>query len=472
MRRMPDDILRSIFVASLPRNRGAAISSDESPLLLCQICRLWRDIALKTPPLWASIYVIIPPEHLVPQLSAVLSTWIARAGSIPLSFDLANSAFSSSYDRTEPIVRLVTSISHRWRSLRTIALGNLADIPAFYSLTSSDVPNLARVAIQLNWGYESTAESRRGSLILLESPSLRSLELTGRYERLPLSLPWGNLCSLKLQWPYGDNPEFPFHILQRCQRLQTFEFVAPSTFILAPTEPFILPNLEELCITGTMATTIEHNPLFATLLAPQLNTISATLDAYFPQITWLRPITSQITLLNLRQSTSSNLLLAALREMFALEDLTLHLEPQAVEIDSEDLNPRISLFAPADPSFLLWLTPGVTGTGAATSECILPRLRRIRLIGFSALTERTIVTFVASRWRAGRDSDSGVALLSRASFTLHRQRELDVKQELREMGVDLGLLNLSLVYIWNDDPVQKYSAKPEQSTPNLYDLNY
>ncbi|KAJ7053857.1 hypothetical protein C8F01DRAFT_1165019 [Mycena amicta] len=33
MRRMPDDILRSIFVASLPRNRGAAISSDETSTL-------------------------------------------------------------------------------------------------------------------------------------------------------------------------------------------------------------------------------------------------------------------------------------------------------------------------------------------------------------------------------------------------------------------------------------------------------
>ncbi|KAJ7662952.1 hypothetical protein B0H17DRAFT_909987, partial [Mycena rosella] len=55
-RRLPEDIVRDIFVACLPSNRNALILSDEAPLLLCQICSAWRQLALLTPRLWASVH--------------------------------------------------------------------------------------------------------------------------------------------------------------------------------------------------------------------------------------------------------------------------------------------------------------------------------------------------------------------------------------------------------------------------------
>ncbi|KAJ7253553.1 hypothetical protein C8J57DRAFT_626486 [Mycena rebaudengoi] len=48
-RRLPDDIVREIFVASLPAGRNCAISAQESPLLLCTICQSWRSLALSMP---------------------------------------------------------------------------------------------------------------------------------------------------------------------------------------------------------------------------------------------------------------------------------------------------------------------------------------------------------------------------------------------------------------------------------------
>ncbi|KAJ6559988.1 hypothetical protein B0H19DRAFT_890834, partial [Mycena capillaripes] len=52
VRRLPEDIVRAIFMASLPSTRNPAISGQETPLLLCQICRSWRNTALATPRLW------------------------------------------------------------------------------------------------------------------------------------------------------------------------------------------------------------------------------------------------------------------------------------------------------------------------------------------------------------------------------------------------------------------------------------
>ncbi|KAJ7683688.1 hypothetical protein B0H17DRAFT_941586, partial [Mycena rosella] len=45
-RRLPADVLREIFVSSLPSTHNAIISSRESPLLLCHICSGWRNTAL------------------------------------------------------------------------------------------------------------------------------------------------------------------------------------------------------------------------------------------------------------------------------------------------------------------------------------------------------------------------------------------------------------------------------------------
>ncbi|KAJ7158027.1 hypothetical protein C8R43DRAFT_854891, partial [Mycena crocata] len=55
-RRLPEDIIRAIFIACLPSTHNAVVSPAASPLLLCQICSAWRDLALSTPQLWASLH--------------------------------------------------------------------------------------------------------------------------------------------------------------------------------------------------------------------------------------------------------------------------------------------------------------------------------------------------------------------------------------------------------------------------------
>ncbi|KAJ7058326.1 hypothetical protein C8F01DRAFT_990780 [Mycena amicta] len=59
MRRVPVDVLRTIFLHTLPTARTTAMSPIEGPLLLCEVCKDWCDIALSTPRLWASIHVVV-----------------------------------------------------------------------------------------------------------------------------------------------------------------------------------------------------------------------------------------------------------------------------------------------------------------------------------------------------------------------------------------------------------------------------
>ncbi|KAJ7650757.1 hypothetical protein FB45DRAFT_1018140 [Roridomyces roridus] len=48
-RRLPPDIIGEIFLACLPAEGYPKLNSREAPLLLGQICGLWRSIALGTP---------------------------------------------------------------------------------------------------------------------------------------------------------------------------------------------------------------------------------------------------------------------------------------------------------------------------------------------------------------------------------------------------------------------------------------
>ncbi|KAH6910993.1 hypothetical protein BKA70DRAFT_1269124 [Coprinopsis sp. MPI-PUGE-AT-0042] len=65
IRHMPPDILRNIFSYCVPHDSPERIIQvSEGPLLLTQICRQWRDLTIKTPTLWSTIFLKIPEPPL------------------------------------------------------------------------------------------------------------------------------------------------------------------------------------------------------------------------------------------------------------------------------------------------------------------------------------------------------------------------------------------------------------------------
>ncbi|KAJ6537117.1 hypothetical protein B0H19DRAFT_900608, partial [Mycena capillaripes] len=49
---LPDEITSTIFIHCLPAHGRVRPSPRRAPLLLAQICKLWREIALSTGQLW------------------------------------------------------------------------------------------------------------------------------------------------------------------------------------------------------------------------------------------------------------------------------------------------------------------------------------------------------------------------------------------------------------------------------------
>ncbi|KAJ7720012.1 hypothetical protein B0H16DRAFT_391972 [Mycena metata] len=95
---LPPEIVSEIFLRFLPIYPGIPpLSGLLSPLLLCRICRQWREIALSTPTLWNTIRMDITKpwddDKAAVQLE-LINAWLSRSGDCPLSITLTDSSDS------------------------------------------------------------------------------------------------------------------------------------------------------------------------------------------------------------------------------------------------------------------------------------------------------------------------------------------------------------------------------------------
>lgn len=57
IRRVPPDILSTIFDQCLTTHRNPTISASECPMLLTRVCSAWRTLAIASPRLWTRIHI-------------------------------------------------------------------------------------------------------------------------------------------------------------------------------------------------------------------------------------------------------------------------------------------------------------------------------------------------------------------------------------------------------------------------------
>ncbi|KAJ6561761.1 hypothetical protein B0H19DRAFT_87398 [Mycena capillaripes] len=72
----------AVFPVCLPADRNANMSSAEAPLLLWHVCRSWRNVALSTPRLWASLHIIAKTTRKLLQINETADAWLSRSGTL------------------------------------------------------------------------------------------------------------------------------------------------------------------------------------------------------------------------------------------------------------------------------------------------------------------------------------------------------------------------------------------------------
>ncbi|KAJ3507139.1 hypothetical protein NLJ89_g6474 [Agrocybe chaxingu] len=272
VRRLPTEILQTIFEWCLPTNRNAVMHASEAPVLLGRVCAEWRRISLSTPQLWASLHIVPPNVNFAKPVSStsrfqrkreLIEMWLSRSGDCPLNISFVWFA-SDSDDEVKlcgSLLEVLVPMCRRWKVLDFQA--PLKMFKPFMGLTVEDVPLLEGLSLMDN-RTSVDPEAIDGwpeSLLFAESsPRLRTFNLTffSGGIRLP-SILWSQLTTLYLEsniaFFFFDSREM-LSVLEQCSSLIgcTLKFPLSHTATLPPYEKLdmlvTVPKLETLCLDG------------------------------------------------------------------------------------------------------------------------------------------------------------------------------------------------------------------------------
>ena len=110
IRRLPAEILAEIFVLCM-NSDISSFDLTQSPLLVGQVCKGWRQVALSTQTLWSSITVTDYHRNS----SEMAKLWMSRATSAPLTIRLDSTLRHSS--TIEPAIAVLVQYCDRWQHL-------------------------------------------------------------------------------------------------------------------------------------------------------------------------------------------------------------------------------------------------------------------------------------------------------------------------------------------------------------------
>ncbi|KAH8114693.1 hypothetical protein DFH11DRAFT_1592853 [Phellopilus nigrolimitatus] len=116
------ELLGVIFELCLPENDLPTDSPLAPPVLFTHVCRMWRQVAIATPRLWAGIRMLcfpsVPSRTIADRHLGVLTNWLARSGACPISLKLRYLGGSKSDFRSiSMILAAILPHAKRWRHL-------------------------------------------------------------------------------------------------------------------------------------------------------------------------------------------------------------------------------------------------------------------------------------------------------------------------------------------------------------------
>ncbi|KAJ7288043.1 hypothetical protein C8J57DRAFT_1494367 [Mycena rebaudengoi] len=183
---------------------GHRPACDKGPLLLGQICRSWRNLALATPYLWSSLSVTTSSngQGLKPRIE-LIRLWLARSSAQPLSFTLD---IPSDYQHEE-VFDLFAGHLNRWKRAK-INLPPTRDL----RLGGADTPLLEELHLVCDHDEVDI------NVTLTSAPRLRDLFWAIGNSPFATQIPWGQLTTLYIIPPLTSQEVF--YVFQHCPILE------------------------------------------------------------------------------------------------------------------------------------------------------------------------------------------------------------------------------------------------------------
>ncbi|KAJ7028879.1 hypothetical protein C8F04DRAFT_1188151 [Mycena alexandri] len=243
---IPDDVLREIFIRTLPTPESFAAShlprstftkpsAATSPLVPCSVCARWRHIAISHRRLWAYLDSSSVPN---PQL---VHRWIERSGTkIPLSLSLRPSSGAV----TPRHLHILLSEIGRCQNLELFGVFMLTGLKC-------SLPTLQSLSVSLRECLrgEATEGANWFSAALSHCPLLTRLHWDGPM----VTAPWAQITYLSLR---PSNRGYLARTLPQLVNLVELHLSCPHTwksFHTSPLDPCALPTVTTFGIQGRAA---------------------------------------------------------------------------------------------------------------------------------------------------------------------------------------------------------------------------
>ena len=192
-------------------------SPQIAPLLLCQICRSWRQAAISFPDIWTSLDIFVSVGKARPS-APLAATWLARSGTLPLSLSLhQQNEFDDNCIAAGEIFELYKQYISRWHNIHF----DLTNSRYYRSLTSQQrsAPMLKEFSIGTSHLDLFGIFDFVPRLSNLRVPSIPNLSHLGDCS---VPIPWSQLVSLSLD--YIPSVCASLHILEKCPNLTDVSF--------------------------------------------------------------------------------------------------------------------------------------------------------------------------------------------------------------------------------------------------------
>ncbi|KAK7048024.1 hypothetical protein R3P38DRAFT_2866991 [Favolaschia claudopus] len=270
VRRLPEDILMTIFSFCLPSTHNALIDPAEAPLLLGRICRHWRSVAYSNPIIWSSIHIPCTSRiscAALQKLGKVVEAWLERSASCSLDVSvlMQTPEHDDALSDARKLFSQILQVSPRLRSFEVAPDSRFLreDFPLL-QLGPEGLPCLRILGFDSPESYEFNDPAALTALLRVPTLKEVSLCLTCTFNPLELPLNWTQLTRLRLEcfpalldngnWDGGLSGRDTFNVLQMCQNLVwcKFQMTAPSADGGGPFTDgtLTLPNIQTLILSG------------------------------------------------------------------------------------------------------------------------------------------------------------------------------------------------------------------------------
>ncbi len=198
---LPGDVLAEIFIQCLPEVKlwpkiQGKSTKDVAPLLLCNVCSLWRALALSIPCLWQQLFITFGRKSKRKEEAVSMThIWIKRSGELPLTLGLTEYIGD---DFRKALLNALVSYASRWEHVNFHHLISLPQVGHMPCLRSFNM-------------------TTHGEFPFTSCPKLSRISCWyfGRVSSAPL--PWPQLTHIKLRFSLSE--EQALFIIQSCPKL-------------------------------------------------------------------------------------------------------------------------------------------------------------------------------------------------------------------------------------------------------------